>query len=99
MKLAKVIKKVISTIKHPCLENRRLYMVQPVDPYGSEAGEPFVTIDAISSRVGQLVLVNCEGGGSQEVCGVKNAPIQSVIVGIVDKVKLDSAREISQESG
>ena len=62
-------------------------MVQPVDPYGSKAGEPFVTIDAISSRIGQLVLVNCEGGGSQEVCGVENAPIQSVIVGIVDNLK------------
>tara|TARA_Y100000589_G_C26956961_1_gene548959 strand:- start:89 stop:388 length:300 start_codon:yes stop_codon:yes gene_type:complete len=99
MKLAKVIKKVISTVKHPCLENRRLYMVQPVDPDGSDVGEPFVTIDAISSKVGQLVLVNCEGGGSQEVCGVKNAPIQSVIVGIVDQVKLDSAVTTAKESG
>ena len=99
MKLAKVIKKVISTIKHPCLENRRLYMVQPVDPYGSNIGEPFVTIDAISSRVGQLVLVNCEGGGSQEVCGVENAPIQSVIVGIVDTVEMDSATKTIKESG
>ena len=99
MKLAKVIKKVISTIKHPCLESRRLYMVQPVDPFGSNAGEPFVTIDAISSRVGQLVLVNCEGGGSQEVCGVENAPIQSVIVGIVDTVKLDPATTTPKESG
>jgi microcompartment protein CcmK/EutM len=99
MKLAKVIKKVISTIKHPCLENRRLYMVQPVDPYGSNTGEPFVTIDTVSSIVGQLVLVNCEGGGSQEVCGVENAPIQSVIVGIVDTVKLDSATKTIKESG
>lgn len=92
MKLAKVIRKVISTIKHPSLENRRLYMVQPVDPMGKDAGEPFVTIDAMSSRIGQLVLVNCEGSGSQEVCGVKNAPIQSVIVGIVDKISLDDPK-------
>lgn len=96
MKLAKVIRKVISTIKHPCLENRRLYMVQPVDPVGNHIGEPFVTIDAISSRVGQLVLVNCEGGGSQEVCGVKNAPIQSVIIGIIDKINIDEATVISE---
>lgn len=96
MKLAKVIRKVISTIKHPCLENRRLYMVQPVDPKGNHIGEPFVTIDAISSKVGQLVLVNCEGGGSQEVCGVKNAPIQSVIIGIIDKIKIDEATDIAE---
>lgn len=94
MKLAIVKKQVISTIKHPVLEKRRLYMVQPVDPYGKEAGEPFVTIDTVQSRLGQLVLVNSEGGGSMEVLGVKQAPVQSVIIGIVDKIGLKNAVEV-----
>ena len=88
MKLAVVKSKVISTIKHPVLEGRRLYQVQPIDPFGNDAGEPFVTIDVVQSRVGQTVLVNCEGGGSQQVLGLKNAPVQSVIVGIISKVTL-----------
>ena len=86
MKLAIVIKQVISTIKHPCLEGKRLYLVQPVFPDGSPCGETFVTIDSVKALIGNLVLIDMEGGGSQEVLNLKGSPIQSVIVGIVDKI-------------
>jgi microcompartment protein CcmK/EutM len=88
MKLCRVLKQVISTIKHPALDQRRLYWVQPVDPEGHLAGEPFVSIDVVKSSLGSLVLVNSEGGGSQEILGLKNAPVQSVIVGIVKDVSM-----------
>ncbi|MBT3786517.1 EutN/CcmL family microcompartment protein [bacterium] len=89
MKLAIVTKKVISTIKHPVLDGRKLYMVQPVNPWGTPDGEPFVTIDTVRSTVGSLVLVDNEGGGSQEVLQVKNEPVQSVIVGIVEHIRMN----------
>jgi ethanolamine utilization protein EutN len=95
MKLAKVIKQVISTIKHPCLEGRRLYLVEPVLPDGKPCGEPFVTIDAVRADIGSLVLVNIEGGGSMEVLNAPKSPIQSVIVGIVDKIKMEKTHEKS----
>ncbi|MBW7876865.1 MAG: ethanolamine utilization protein EutN, partial [Candidatus Cloacimonetes bacterium] len=44
-------------------------------------------IDTVKARIGSLVLVNKEGSGSLEVLGLKDSPVQSVIVGIVDKVK------------
>ncbi len=40
MKLAKVVKQVISTIKHPCLDGQKLYLVQPVLPDGTNTGVP-----------------------------------------------------------
>ncbi len=86
MKLARVLKQVISTAKHSALDRRKLYWVQPVDPEGRPVGEPFVSIDVVKSGLGSLVLVNSEGGGSQEVLGLKDAPVQSVIVGIVKDV-------------
>lgn len=89
MKLAKIIKQVISTIKHPSLEGKRLFLVEPVLPDGKPCGEAFVTIDAVQAKIGSLVLVNIEGGGSMEVLNTPNSPIQSVIVGIVDKIKME----------
>ena len=87
MVLGIVEKPVVSTVKHACLEGKRLYWVRPVKPDLSSDGESFVTIDTVKARVGSLVLVNKEGSGSLEVLGLKDSPVQSVIVGIVDKVK------------
>ena len=93
MKLVRVKKRVISTIKHPALNGQRLYLVQAEDPFGNSVGEPFVTIDAVQCKIGQLVLVNAEGGGTGEVLKQKGAPLQSVIVGIVDKIKFDQRQK------
>ncbi|MCJ8344210.1 EutN/CcmL family microcompartment protein [bacterium] len=86
MKLAKVLKKVISTIKHPSLDGLRLYLVQPIFPDGTNTGETFITIDSVNSSIGSTVIIDQEGGGSQEVLNLKGSPIQSVIVAIVDKI-------------
>jgi ethanolamine utilization protein EutN len=96
MKLAKVLKQIVSTIKHPSLEGRKLYLVEPVNPDGTPCGEPFVTIDTVRSRIGSLVLVNNEGGGAMAVLGVKNAPVQSVIVGIVDRLKMSDPDKLEK---
>ncbi|MCO4782783.1 MAG: EutN/CcmL family microcompartment protein [Candidatus Cloacimonetes bacterium] len=89
MKLAKVVKQVISTIKHPCLDGQKLYLVQPVLPDGTNTGEAFVTIDSVQSSIGNTVLIDQEGGGTQQVLNLKGSPVQSVIVGIVDKITKD----------
>ncbi|PCJ17442.1 MAG: hypothetical protein COB02_13545 [Candidatus Cloacimonadota bacterium] len=89
MKLAKVLKKVISTIKHPSLDGQILYLVQPVFPDETNTGEAFITIDSVRSSIGDLVLIDQEGGGTQEVLNLKGSPIQSVIVGIIDTITKD----------
>jgi ethanolamine utilization protein EutN len=89
MKLAKVVKQVISTIKHPCLDGQRLYLVQPVLPDGTNTGEAFITIDSVQAGIGDTVIIDQEGGGTQEVLNLKGSPVQSVIVGIVDILTMD----------
>lgn len=89
MKLAIVKKQVISTIKHPVLNGRKLFMVQPVDPFGNPSGGSFVTIDTVRSKIGSLVMVNDEGSGAMEVLKVEDQPVQSVIVGIVEHIRMD----------
>lgn len=89
MKLAKVVKQVISTIKHPCLDGQKLFLVQPVLPDGTDTGEAFITIDSVHASIGNMVLIDQEGGGTQEVLNLKGSPVQSVIVGIVDKITKD----------
>jgi len=87
MVLAIVEKPVIATVKHPCLEGRKLFWVRPVKPDLSPDGAAFITIDSVKARTGNLVLVNKEGSGSQEVLELTDSPVQSVIVGIVDKIR------------
>ncbi len=98
MILAIVKKAVISTVKHPSLEGRKLFWVQPVTPELEERGDAFITIDAVKSRAGNLVLVNKEGGGTMEVLGLKDSPVQSVIVGIVDKVRMQEPKQGSKSA-
>lgn len=90
MKLARVVGNVVATVKHDSYHGKKMLWVQPVDETGEATGEAFITLDAVGAGCGETVLVNEEGWGSQFVCGVASAPIQSAIVAIVDEVKVRS---------
>ncbi len=97
MNLAIIKKAVISTVKHSALEGRKLFWVQPVQPDGTETGEAFISIDTVKASVGNQVLVNNEGSGSMEILGLKDAPVQSVIVGIVEKISMSELQPWSKK--
>ena len=87
--LGRVIGNVVSTIKDPTYEGRKILWVQPIRPDGSPKGAAMITFDTVGAGAGERVLVLQEGRGSQEVCGLSSpGPIGSAIVGIVDDVDL-----------
>ncbi len=88
MKLARVKGNVVSTVKHPSLQGRKLMVVQPVDPFGKDVGDELVAVDTVQSGPGDRVLLLDEGGSARQIIYYNNAPIRLVIVGIVDHVDL-----------
>lgn len=89
MILAKVTGTVVTTISHADFKNRRLLVVRPLNVEGDKADEDFVALDCSHAGIGDTVLINREGGGARQVLKNPDAPVISVIVGIVDSVTLE----------
>jgi microcompartment protein CcmK/EutM len=80
-----------ATAKHPAFTGRTMFVVQPLDERGGDAGASFVAIDHAQAGVGDKVLVLTEGNGVRQILAASGAgdivPIRSIIVGIVDAVE------------
>jgi ethanolamine utilization protein EutN len=84
MILGKVTGTVVTTISHPAFKNRRLLVGQPLSMDGRAEGDDFIALDNTQAGIGDTVLVNREGNGARQVLKNPDAPVISVIVGIVD---------------
>ena len=90
MILARITGSVVSTIHHPIVDGRKLLLAERLDPAGKPSGGYVIALDAIGAGQGETVLVLDEGSGARQVLDDANAPIRSVVVGIVDAVELES---------
>ena len=88
MILGRVKGQVVATIKHEAYANRRLLMLDRIDPQGNDLGGYLVAIDTVGARDGQIVLVIDEGNSARQIVDSPTAPIRSVIIGIVDEVQI-----------
>jgi ethanolamine utilization protein EutN len=91
MFLARVEGVVVATKKDPTLEGRKLLLVRPqlvdeTNPGRFRNGvNTIVAIDAVGAGIGELVLF-AQGSSARLAPGLKAAPVDAVIVGIVDSV-------------
>jgi len=88
MILARVTGEVVATQKHPSHERRKILLVQPVDPDGSERGEAVLALDAVDAGIGDRVLVVQEGYSAMTSAGRPGSPIDMTVVGVVDTVEM-----------
>ncbi len=88
MLIARVVGTVVSTVKHPSFHNHKLLVVQPLHASGQEDARDFVALDVAHAGIGDVVLVNQEGGGAREVLNDPHAPVISLIVGVLDSVEM-----------
>jgi ethanolamine utilization protein EutN len=88
MLIARVIGTIVSTIKHPAYNAQKIMLVQPLHLPGEEADDAFVAVDTAEAGVGDLVLVCQEGGSTRQILGLKDQPVRSSIVGVIDSVRL-----------
>lgn len=89
MFIGKVTGEITSTINHPDYDNRRLLIVDRLDPAGKPSGGYLIAVAAIDAGVGERVLVLDEGNGARQILNNSQAPVRSVVVGVVDSVDID----------
>ena len=88
MILGRVTGSVVSTIHHPVVEGRKLLLAERLDMYGKPTGKYLIAMDVIGAGRGETVLILDEGNGARQLLEDSEAPIRSVVVGIVDAVEL-----------
>jgi ethanolamine utilization protein EutN len=91
MFLAKVEGAVVATKKDPSMNGRKMLLVRPQlvdekDPTKFRPGvNTIVAVDSVGAGVGEMVLF-CQGSSARLAPNLKDAPVDAVIIGIVDVV-------------
>ena len=91
MFLAKVEGAVVSTKKDAAMNGRKLLLLRPQlvdekDPTKFRSGSnTIVAVDSVGAGIGELVLF-CQGSSARLASGLREAPVDAVIIGIVDVV-------------
>ena len=91
MFLARVEGSVVATKKDPSMNGRKLLIVRPqlVDEKNPTQFRPgvntIIAVDSVGAGVGELVLF-CQGSSARLAPNLKDAPVDAVIIGIVDTV-------------
>ncbi len=86
MKLCKVLGNIQATVKHSIYTGRKIMVVQPLNEEMEPDGDTFLSIDFVQAGPGDIVLVAVEGNAARQLFMDDNAPVHSVIEGIVDHV-------------
>jgi microcompartment protein CcmK/EutM len=97
MFLARVIGKVVATVKDETLNGRALLIVEPLNENLEVTGKPFIAVDGVGN-VGYGDIIYWEGGREAPMAvPFRDAPVDAAIVGIVDE--LQSVRPWRGEQG
>jgi len=86
MIIGRVIGEIYSTINHPFYDGKKMLIVEKTDELGAPKDDYVIAVDVVGAGVGEPVLVNDEGNGARDVFQAPNAPIRSVVVGIIDEI-------------
>ncbi len=89
MKVGRVVGTVVSTINAPVFDGRRLLVCDLLDASGRPEGGYLICVDTVGAGAGEAVLIVDEGNSARQVVGMDPAPIRSIVVGIVDEMRVD----------
>lgn len=90
MIIGKVLNSIWSTRKDETLTGIKLMIVQTMD---TPQGRIIVAADLIGAGIGEKVLVT-QGGSARRMDGLKDAPVDAVIIGIIDENQDDPLNEV-----
>lgn len=85
MDLARVVGRVVCTVKDEALRGTKLLLVVPIGQDGRDAGEALVAIDAVGAGAGETVFY-VTGREASFAFLPRTVPADASIVGIVDSV-------------
>ena len=84
MKIARVTGKAVSTVKYEKYRGYKLLKVRHLTLEGEMTGEELIALDAADAGIGDIVLVNNDGGAAQMITGDKTLIASVTICGVVD---------------
>jgi len=93
MFLARIEGSVVSTKKEASMNGRKLLLLRPQlvdekDPSKFRPGlNTIIAVDTLGAGIGELVMF-CQGSSARLAAGMKEAPVDAVIIGIVDSVEV-----------
>ena len=90
MFFADVIGTVTTPVQHKSLDGMRQLLLRPVGPDGKPAGKVRVGLvppGGCGAGEGDRVIVMDEGNGGRQVTGIANAPIKTIVMGVVDSIE------------
>jgi ethanolamine utilization protein EutN len=88
--LAKVIGNVVATQKNEKFQGMKLLLIQPYinkDQVLVQSGSSVVAVDSVGAGLGECVLFT-QGSSARLTPTTKDAPVDCVIVGIVDMIEV-----------
>jgi len=88
MRLAKVVGNVVSTIKHDSYLGQKLLIVEYIDRDGKPEGSRVIAFDCAEAGVGDVVLVNTDGGAANMFLG-DHCIADLTVCGVVDTVSYE----------
>ncbi len=91
MFIAKVIGTVVATQKNPKFHGMKLLLIQPYINKEHKlqiSGSSVVAVDSVGAGIGECVLFT-QGSSARLTAATKDAPVDAVIVGIVDSVEVE----------
>jgi ethanolamine utilization protein EutN len=103
MFVAKVTGAVVSTQKVDAMVGYKLLVVEPyrLDPAARSSlvttGRTFVAVDMLGAGEGDYVLIT-QGSSARLTPETKNMPIDCVVIGIIDQVRVDQGMVYSREN-
>ncbi len=89
MQLCRVTGNLVATQKNQHLVGHKLLIVRQIDLEGNLIGDDdMISLDLIDAGIGDIVLVAKEGDAVQQILGHKNAPVNTIIIAIVDDIEV-----------
>ena len=104
MFVALVTGSVVATQKTESMTGHKLLVVEPyrLDEKGRDrlvsTGRTFIAVDTLGAGEGQFVLVT-QGSSARLTPETKSLPIDAVVIGLVDVVRIDGQEVFSRQKG
>jgi len=93
MKLARVVGNVVSTIKEATHSSYKLMIIEYLDENGKPSGPRQIAFDAADAGVGDVVLINVDGGAAKLILDDKEIIADLTICGVIDHIGFDGEKK------
>jgi len=98
MIIGRVIGRAVATRKDEKLLGTKLLLAEEVAPDGAATGDLHVVADHLGAGSGDVVLIS-QGSAARFTGVTKERPIDALVVGIVETIRIDGADAFTKASG